>query len=87
MLGIYGNVPALDTYVTKALRVNKLTRKSLKLVASFYDCHKEVIDRFQQDIRTYDFHTGEETNRHYTKAKIVDMATFIEGQRMRSSNS
>jgi hypothetical protein len=80
MLGMYGNVPAFDTYVKKALRVNKLTRKSLKVVASFYECHKEVIDRFQQEICTFDFHAGEETNRHYTKAKIVDMVAFIGGQ-------
>jgi hypothetical protein len=80
MLGIYGNVPAFDDNVKKGLGVNSFTRKNLKKVAAFYECHKEVIDSFQRDIRTFDFRTGEETNRHYTKAKIVDMAAFIEGQ-------
>jgi hypothetical protein len=80
MLGVYGNVPAFDTYVKKSLGVNELTEKCLKVVSAFYECHKEAIDCFQRDIRTLDFRTGEETDRHYTKAKIVDMAAFIGGQ-------
>jgi hypothetical protein len=80
MMGVYGNVPAIDRYVKKGLGVNGFSRKSLKVAAAFYECHKDTIDRLQQDIRTLDFRTGEETNRHYTKAKIVDMAAFIGGQ-------
>ncbi|MCX7428960.1 MAG: hypothetical protein NTW96_25455 [Planctomycetia bacterium] len=80
MLGVCGNVPAFDRYVKKGLEVKGFSRKSLRVVAAFYECHKDAIDRFQRKIRTIDFHTGEETNRHYTKAKIVDMAAFIEGQ-------
>jgi hypothetical protein len=80
MLGVYGNVPAFDKYVRKGLGVNKLTDESLKVVSEFYETHKDVIDRFQREILTLDFHTGKETTRHYTKAKIVDMAAFIGGQ-------
>ncbi len=82
MLGVYGNVPAFDTYVKKSLGVNekRLTEKSLKAVAAFYGCHKDEIDRFQREIRTLDFRSGKETDRHYTKAKIIDMAAFIERQ-------
>ena len=74
------NVPAFDKYVRKGLGVNELTEKSLKVVAAFYGCHKDTIDRFQRQIRTLNFRTGGETDRRYTKAKIVDMAVFLEGQ-------
>jgi len=37
------------------------------------------LDEFQQTICTFDFLTGEKTERHYTKAKIVDMALVMEG--------
>jgi hypothetical protein len=80
MLGVFGNVPAFDRYVRKGLGVNGFTRKSLRVVAQFYGCHRDVIDHHHREIRTLDFHSGEETHRHYTKAKIVDMAAFIGGQ-------
>jgi uncharacterized membrane protein YpjA len=56
-----------------------LNEKSLKRVAEFYRFHNDVIDEFQQTICTFDFLTGEKTERHYTKAKIVDMALVMEG--------
>lgn len=80
MMGVFGSVPAFDQYVRKGLGVNGFSRKSLKVAAAFYECHEDTIDRLQQEIRTLAFHTGKDTERHYTKAKIVDMAAFIEGQ-------
>ena len=80
MLGVYGNVPAFDRNVKVALAVNDFSWKSLRVVATFYKCHQGLIDHLQREIHTIDFHTGKETTRHYTKAKIVDMAAFIEGQ-------
>jgi hypothetical protein len=79
MLGVYGNIPAFDTYFKSGLGVWTLNEKSLKRVAEFYRFHNDVIDEFQQTICTFDFLTGEKTERHYTKAKIVDMALVMEG--------
>jgi hypothetical protein len=79
MLGVYGNIPAYDTYFRRGLGTTGVSEKSLKKVAEFYRLHKEVIDEFAGTVCTFDFHTGEKTRRHYTKAKIVDMALFMEG--------
>ena len=80
MLGIFGNVPAFDRFVRKGLRVNGFTRTSIAAVAEFYDYHRDVVDSCAASIRTLDFRTGNETGRHYTRAKIVDMAAVIEGR-------
>ena len=80
MLGIYGNVPAFDTFFRTGLGVGTLNSKNLKRVAEFYGCHKAVIDEYANSICTFDFHTGEDTQRHYTKVKIVDMVAVMEGQ-------
>ncbi|WP_414469269.1 hypothetical protein [Methanobacterium sp. ACI-7] len=78
MLGVFANVPAFDQYVQKSLKVYKLNEKSLWKIKEFYDQNKTVIDSF--NIPTYDFLNGEETDILYTKAKLVDMCGFMEGQ-------
>ena len=80
MLGVYGNVPAFDKYFCTGLGVGKtLNGENLMRVAAFYECHKDVIDDYAQRIHTFDFRTGGETQRHYTKVKIVDMVLVMEG--------
>lgn len=78
MLGVFGNVPAFDTYFKQGLGIRWNSRKSLKQVSEFYQVHKENIDAYK--IYTFDFHTGEPTMRQYPKAKIIDMIGFVEGQ-------
>lgn len=80
MLGVYGNVPAYDQYFCKGCEVSTFGRKSLTKVADFYAYHKDLIDEYSEAICTFDFHTGKATQRHYTKAKIVDMVLVMEGQ-------
>jgi len=80
MLGVYGNVPAYDQYFCKGLAVSTFGRKSLKKVAAFYAYHRDVIDDYAQTICTLDFHSGKPTQRHYTKAKIVDMVLVMQEQ-------
>lgn len=80
MLGVYGNVPAFDTYFRAGLGVSTFGRKNLKKVADFYECHRDSIDDWSQRLFTFDFNTGTPTQRRYTKAKIVDMAVVMEGQ-------
>jgi len=78
MLGIFSNVPAYDDFFRKGFNVHSFGKKSLRKIAEFYNDNKETIDKYE--IRTFDFETGEETQRKYTKAKIIDMICFIEGQ-------
>ena len=80
MLGIYGNIPAFDSFFQRGLGVGRLNEKNLKRVAEFYRYHKAAIDKHANSICTFDFHTGKDTDRYYTKAKIVDMVVVTEGQ-------
>lgn len=78
MLGVFSNVPAYDDFFRKGFNVHSFGKKSLRMIAKFYEDNKETIDKYK--IRTFDFSTGKETRRKYTKAKIIDMVCFIEGQ-------
>lgn len=78
MLGVFGNVPALDTYNKKYFRVSSFNKNGLKKIKSYYDKNKNKIDSIK--IHTINYQNEEKTNRLYTKAKILDMIGFIEGQ-------
>lgn len=81
MLGVFGNVPAFDDnfkYGCKVARIRAtLGEKSLKEIGGFYRRNAASIDRYQ--VPTLDFLTGQQTGRTYTRAKVIDMALFIEG--------
>ncbi|KXB04863.1 hypothetical protein AKJ49_01615 [candidate division MSBL1 archaeon SCGC-AAA382A03] len=78
MLGVFGNVPALDSNFQKGTGFyNKFNKTLLERIRSLYSKHQKEIDGIK--IPTIDFVTGDNTNRFYTKAKIIDMAGFIEG--------
>lgn len=78
MLGVFSNVPAYDDFFRKGLNVHSFGKKTLKMIAKFYKENKEIIDKYQ--IYSFDFSTNKASKRKYTKAKIIDMACFIEGQ-------
>lgn len=77
MLGVFGCVPAFDTYFKKGFGVSTFSKGSLRLVGDFYRSNASVIDQLRQP--TLDFMTGQPTTRLYTRAKVVDMIFFIEG--------
>ncbi|MBI3465052.1 MAG: hypothetical protein HY000_18650 [Planctomycetes bacterium] len=77
MLGVFGNIPAFDTNFKKGFRVTTFGLKALRKIGAFYQEHGKVIDAYR--IPTLDFVTGEPTQRSYTRAKVIDMAFFIEG--------
>jgi hypothetical protein len=77
MLGVFGCVPAFDTYFKKGFGVSTFSKGSLRQVGEFYRANAATIDRMRQP--TLDFATGEPTTRLYTRAKVVDMVFFIEG--------
>ena len=82
MLGVFGNVPAFDTFVCRALSellgVRSFGRRSLRALGNFYETHRDVIERHR--VPTLAFATGQDTSRRYTRAKVMDMAFFIKGQ-------
>ncbi len=78
MLGVFANIPAFDQYFRKSLKVHSVNKKSLLKIKKFYLENKETFDSFK--IHTFDFSTSKETNNVYTKAKLIDMCGFIDGQ-------
>lgn len=78
MLGVFGGVPAFDEFFKKGFGFSSLNKKSLNQISKFYQEHKKSIDKYK--IYTFDFLTGKLTKRRYTKAKIIDMIGFMEGQ-------
>jgi hypothetical protein len=77
MLGVFGCVPAFDTYFRKGFGVGAFSKKSLRKVAGFYQDNAEAIEAYR--VPTLDFATGEETTHKYTRAKVIDMIFFVEG--------
>lgn len=78
MLGVFGNIPAFDNFVKKAYKLYYVNKSCLKRIQDFYLSNKIKIDSYK--IPTFDFLTGQNTSLLYTKAKIVDMIGFVEGQ-------
>lgn len=81
MLGAYANTPAFDDFFGVGFGVKTFNRKSLEKISKYYKKHRKLIDGYK--IYTYDYLTGEITSRLYSKAKIIDMVGFIEGQNIR----
>ena len=82
MLGVFANIPAFDQYFKKFLKNNGYcqtpNKKSLKQLNEFYLKNKNDFDFFK--IHTFDFLTSKETENIYTKAKLIDMCGFMDGQ-------
>ena len=57
MLGVFGCVPAFDTYFKKGFGVSTFSKGSLRRVREFYRANAATIDRLRQP--TLDFTTGE----------------------------
>jgi hypothetical protein len=82
MLGVFGSVPAFDSYFVRGFRTvtnGRVTfsRRSLEAVGDFYEQNSAAIDALR--IPTLDAVSGQFTRRCYTRAKIIDMVFLIEG--------
>ena len=77
ILGVFGSVPAFDTNFINGFGYCSINQRSLERILSFYLNNQEIID--ETKIQTYDFISGQETNRLYPKGKIIDMVFFMEG--------
>jgi len=81
MLGVFGSIPAFDQFFKLGCGVVGLVAtfgpKALRRISEFYWKNAAVIDSYR--VPTFDFVSGEDTERRYTRAKVIDMAIFIEG--------
>lgn len=84
LLGIFGFIPAFDSYFCKSFRelcnkecsFSRVNTKSLNMIKEFYLSNKTTIDKLSKNTYTTNFLTGKKTNINYTKAKIIDMYGF-----------
>jgi hypothetical protein len=77
LLGVFGCVPAFDTNFKKGSGLSIYGRSALLRLEEFYVRNASVIESHR--IFTLDFLTGEETDRRYPRAKVIDMVFFVEG--------
>lgn len=83
MLGVFGNVPAFDSYFKIGSNLGTFSKRTLKQIINFYnnDDYKNIISNEAKKVKTFEYHDGVKSKRQYTKAKIIDMIFFIEGYR------
>jgi hypothetical protein len=81
LLGVFGSVPAFDENYRRGCKSAGITAsfgpKALKQVGAFYEQNAAIIESYR--LPTIDFLSGESTRRLYTRAKVIDMALFMEG--------
>jgi hypothetical protein len=77
MLGVFGCVPAFDLNFRRGFHCQTLCKRALRRIGEFYEDNRAEIDAVQ--VPTWDFLTGDETKRQYSRAKIIDMIFFQEG--------
>lgn len=83
LLGVFGCVPALDSYFVKSLSGTRGNfTNALLQIKNFYDENKTEIDSCQKKIKTFSFIDGKKTKIMYPKAKIIDMIHFTRGYKM-----
>ena len=78
MLGVFGNIPVFDQYFKNSMKMKKVSRRSLMKLREFYEENKSSLDSFE--IHTLDFLTGKETDVIYTKARLLDIYGYMNGQ-------
>jgi len=90
MLGVFGSVPAFDTYFKagisqhfgKKAGFNSFNKTTLLKLTQVYNEYKKDIDMLSGEYQTIDFDTYKKTGFHYTKAKILDMYGFMKGMKV-----
>jgi hypothetical protein len=80
LLGVFGSVPAFDSFFKRGLGAATFGPKALRSVSQFYSAFADLIENNR--VPTLDFNTGLPTTRLYTRAKVIDMIFFIEGSRL-----
>jgi hypothetical protein len=78
MLGVFGCVPAYDRFFRVGFGAATFGPTSLRNIEAYCHANAPAIERHR--VSTIDFTTGAETDRRYTKAKVIDMVLFTAGQ-------
>ena len=81
MLGVFGCVPAFDTYFKNGSRLGSFNKRTLTEISEFYrkDGHSNIISNEANKIKTFEYNSGKTGSRSYTNAKVIDMIFFMEG--------
>ena len=101
MLGIFGNTPAFDTYVTAVIKKYKdkkqvgedLYKSQLKKVKKIYDFedNKNKIEELHNKYKTIDFSSTKDktiyTKIPYTQAKLIDMFAWQKYKNNKNRNN
>ncbi len=77
MLGVFGNVPAFDSYFCEGSNLRSFSKSSLEEIYLFYKANEIKIKKFK-DMKTLSCDSGV-TGYRYTIAKIIDMVFFQKG--------
>jgi len=83
MLGVFGNIPAFDTYFTNTFRdefkddtncgFRTVNKKAILDIATFYETNYSIFDSITIPVIDFD---GKVTQLVYKKAKLIDMYGF-----------
>ena len=77
MLGVFGIVPAFDTYFKKATGLRVLDEKSIATILQIYEKRKALVNRNRQPTKNIN---GCETTLRYSQAKVIDLIYFAKGK-------
>jgi hypothetical protein len=80
MLGMFGCVPALDSFFVSTFKTYELDDPALQRIYEFYRAHSDAIQAEGKKATMFDFSSGKLTGEHYTDAKIIDMIGFQKGK-------
>ena len=79
MLGVFGCIPAFDSYFVRGSGLRTVNEKNLLQIKDFYLRNQDLIERERNTRFTLNFDTGSLTKHLYTRAKMLDMIFFIAG--------
>ena len=79
MLGVFGCIPAFDSYFVRGSGLRTVNEKNLLQIKDFYLKNQDLIERERNTQFTLNFDTGSSTKHLYTRAKMIDMIFFIAG--------
>lgn len=93
MLGIFGSIPAFDTYFVLSLKTifakecgfTVVNKQSLNCIKEFYLANEYEINNLSSNRHTIDILSEGTTKLNYTKAKIIDLYGFCDGFKITSA--
>ena len=80
-LGLSGSTSAFDNYFMDGFGLRTFGQQELVELGEFYRVNDATIETQRKTVATLDFGTGIATTRLCTRAKMIDMIFFVEGQR------